>query len=105
MHQRLPEKKEGKWGKLGTANVCVIPLSGPVFASIMATVVQVWTEDRSSSVHALRPQTHMHLSEKLGKGSHKPFWLQGIKSSLILHRDVLYFNLYSALKRRCAVVA
>jgi len=53
--------------------VCVLTFSVPAFASITAIVVQVWTEDRRSSVFPAGPRTHMPLSAELGKDSHKPF--------------------------------
>lgn len=96
LHQEGPHRSRGscrRGGEMGKAAacksvcVCVITLSVPVSASITAIVVQVWTEDRSSSVCPPGLQTHMPLSAELGKGSHQPPWLVDLRSSLILHRQ------------------
>lgn len=53
----------GKAADCRSVCVCVITLSVPVFASITAIVVQVWTEDRSGSVcPAGASDTHASVS-------------------------------------------
>lgn len=79
------------WNSTDCRSMSVITFSEPPFSSITAIVVQVWTEDRSSSVCPAEASDTRASVSSAG---------QRLKaqSLLTLYRDAPRCNVYSALK-------